>query len=541
VDLNQVKRFYHTLKNLKITQVYHQSKYRLLKPKRKTIRCNSNFSLVHLSFYFIKPNSLIVNDDKWTFDFLNLKKTFNSNKIEWSFEEYGMLWTYNLNYFDWLNQADMNKELGLESLGLFYDISTANNPIILHPYPTSLRIINTAKFISKWEIKDNWLYNNLLSDLHFLNGRLEFHLLGNHLLENAFGLYIGGLIAGQKKFTERGKNLINKELDEQIFQDGMHYERSPMYHLIIFERLLDALNFASAANDDLLPFLKYYAIKMTGLALNWEELDRIPMMQDSAYGIAMPLPHLLDYSKRLLLDHYPTTPRPFKESNYRRLVSGNFLLIANIGSIGPDYQPGHAHADELNFELFFNGKPLIVDVGVSTYEKNTRRQLERSTSSHNCVNLVGNSSDVWSGFRVGKRARVSLIADDPLVVIASHDGYNKAVITREFNAEQKGEITITDTLTIKSEPNKTLGEGRLHFEPNVRVKQLDEYTFLLNEQIELLFQTNISNGLSLKIEEFDYAQGYNNLVRSKVIVYSVREQITVLIREIIKENSFSNG
>ena len=55
-----------------------------------------------------------------------------------------------------------------------------------------------------------------------------------------------------------------------------------------------------------------------------------------------------------------------------------------MGSIGPSYQPGHAHADELNFELFYKGSPIIVDTGVSTYEKNERR-LREDLNSHNVL------------------------------------------------------------------------------------------------------------------------------------------------------------
>ena len=61
----------------------------------------------------------------------------------------------------------MSKEQGLETLSQFYATPAEKNPIILHPYPTSLRIINTAKFISKWDIKEDWLYMNLVSDLKF--------------------------------------------------------------------------------------------------------------------------------------------------------------------------------------------------------------------------------------------------------------------------------------------------------------------------------------------------------------------------------------
>ena len=68
----------------------------------------------------------------------------------------------------------------------------------------------------------------------------------------------------------------------------------------------------------------------------------------------------------------------------------SYELFLDVGNIGPDYQPGHAHSDTFNFELIFKNKPIIVDTGISTYEKNNTRQLQRSTFSHNTV-MIGNS------------------------------------------------------------------------------------------------------------------------------------------------------
>ncbi|MDA8687056.1 heparinase II/III family protein [Schleiferiaceae bacterium] len=459
-----------------------------------------------------------------------MKHTFCQSSLDWSFADYGMLWTYNLNYFDWLHQQGMSKEQGLKTLRQFYATPAENNPIIQHPYPTSLRIFNTAKFISKWGIKEDWLYSELLSDLKFLSSRLEYHLLANHLLENAFALYIGGLITDQKKITQQGKKLLIRELKEQILNDGMHYERSPMYHLIILERLLDAHNFAKAVGDDLEPILKSYAVNMTGLTLNWKDLDRIPMMQDSAYDIALSVSDILEYSKRLLEQDYPSESNDLMDSGYRRLDSGNFTLIANVGSISPSYQPGHAHADELNFELFYKGAPLIVDTGISTYEKNDRRLLERSTSCHNCVVSGSNSSDVWSGFRVGKRANVKIASDDHQKLKAEHDGFG-TITARTFDCSVTGQMIITDELIYQSNLKGYYGKGYLHFHPDVHLEQIDEATFLINNQINLAFNNDKYNPSIIELETYSYAKGYNKLLDARLISYSVFEQIKIQIRE----------
>ena len=530
MDLHQIKRLYHTLKHLKFTQVYHQIKYRLVKPKRVATPWDGAFAQVDLADFPKKQKSLSIGEDMWSFSFLNLEQSFSQDSIDWSFPDYGMLWTYNLNYFDWLHQPDISKEDGLETLSQFYSNPAEKNPIILHPYPTSLRIINTAKFISKCSITEEWLYNELVSDLKFLGGRLEYHLLANHLLENAFALYIGGLITNQGEFIQKGKKLLVRELKEQVLNDGMHYERSPMYHLIILERLLDALNFAKASIDDLEFTLESYAVRMTGLAMNWEDLDRIPMMQDSAYDVALTIPGVLKYSKSLLGDDYPSRPNELKGSGYCKFKSGSFSLFANVGSIGPSYQPGHAHADELNFELFYKGSPIIVDTGVSTYEKNDRRQLERSIDSHNCVVLGGNSSDVWSGFRVGKRATVNISLYDSQKLIATHDGFG-TLVSRTFNSSEAGQITLTDSLVYQSSSKGFYGKGYLHLHPDVGIKQVNEATFLLNDRIELTFRSDKYNSSIIELENYSYAKGYNKLVDATVISYSVFEQTIIQIRE----------
>jgi len=530
MDLHQIKRLYQTLKHLRFTQVYNQVKYRLVKPKRVTKPWAGSFAQLDLVVYPEKQTSLLIANDLWSFNFLNLEQSFSQNSLDWSFGDYGMLWTYNLNYFDWLHQSGMSKEQGLKTLNHFYAAPAEKNRIILHPYPTSLRIINTAKFVSKWGIKEDWLYQELVSDLYFLSGRLEYHLLANHLLENAFALYIGGLITDQKEITQKGKKLLLRELKEQILNDGMHYERSPMYHLIILERLLDAFNFAKTAKDDLEIILRSYAIEMTGLAKNWKDLDRMPMMQDSAYGIALSVLVILDYSKSLLGDDYPVKSNDFNDSGYRMMNSGHFTYFANVGSISPTYQPGHAHADELNFELFYNGAPLIVDTGVSTYEKNDRRLLERSTSSHNCVVSGTNSSDVWSGFRVGRRANVKIGADDDQKLAAEHNGFG-TITSRTFDSTVTGQITLTDELIYQSTSKGYYGKGYLHFHPDVHLEQIDKTSFLINNQIELSFKGDKYNPLIIELEDYHYAKGYNRLLNAPVVSYSVFEQTIIQIRE----------
>jgi hypothetical protein len=534
-------RLIHTIKYLKFIQVYYQIKYRLIPSKREVFKSDGTFAEINGIHFPSKENRMLKRNDMWEFNFLNRKHMFSVESFDWSYANLGMLWTFNLNYFDWLHQENIRTEDGLETIRLFYSTEHEENLVTSHPFPTSIRIVNVAKFIGRWELKHTDLYEGLLADMIVLNNRLEYNLLANHLLENAFALYIGGLITGEKAYHNKGMELLEKQLALQILADGMHYERSPMYHLIIFERLLDSLNFAIALNDDFKTVLKSFAVKMTGLTMNWRDLIRFPMMQDSAYGVALPISVLLDYSRRLLKNEYPRMANDLKDSGYRIIKLDDFYLFANVGKISPSYQPGHAHADELNFELYYRGFPIIVDTGVSTYEKSSYRLIERGTISHNCLTINGaNSSEIWSGFRVGKRANLVILNDHIDELKAQHTGYDPVEVTRTWGINTVG-ITITDEVSLnnKVKVDNIKAEGRIHIHPDVDLIKLDKNSFKLGHFILITFQKHSSKD-NIWLEEFDYALGYNCTVKSQVLVYNIQEKIKIQISDASKKNFISN-
>ncbi len=88
-----------------------------------------------------------------------------------------------------------------------------------------------------------------------------------------------------------------------------------------------------------------------------------------------------------------------KEVGYRKVRWGKFELFIDGGS-WTGLSTRHAHADTFSFELYINGRPVIVDTGNFTYEVNNSRFYERSTAAHNTVVISGqNSSQVWAGHR----------------------------------------------------------------------------------------------------------------------------------------------
>ena len=418
---------FRTVKHLRPTQIYYQVKNRLVKARYVPLPAPAVKGRGFKTDPIPRYKSLEGNK----FTFLNLEHEYAG----WTFTDNGMLWAYNQNYFDWLNQEGMTAEEGCKWIDKFIE-EIPSNRIGLDPYPIALRSINWIKFFCRYPecATKEWL-DSLYSQVRLLEKKLEYHLLANHLLEDSFALYIAGAYFDDERLLKKAKKLLLSQLKEQVLPDGAHYEQSPMYHCILLDRLLDCINIGErmAVNG---AELRRYAERMLGHleSIVWSD-ESIPLLNDAAYGIAPRPEEIFDYAYSLGLKWQEI---PMKECGYRKLTSDRMEAIVDVGNITATYQPGHTHADCLNYELRVDGKPFVVDTGISTYNKNERRQLERSTIAHNCVSPYGrNSSEVWGGFRVGRRANVFLEHESPqidhkypLMISAEHDGYNKPVKRR---------------------------------------------------------------------------------------------------------------
>jgi uncharacterized heparinase superfamily protein len=82
----------------------------------------------------------------------------------------------------------------------------------------------------------------------------------------------------------------------------------------------------------------------------------------------------------------------------------------------------------LSLEASIDGHRFLTNSGTSSYDVGAARVEERSTAAHATLEIDGqNSSEVWSSFRVGRRAHPfdAAVAEEGGVVSASagHDGY----------------------------------------------------------------------------------------------------------------------
>ncbi len=499
----------NTIKFLKARQINYRLYYLLRAKFRKAVgfkpmlekKSKTNLLELQKSIHII--NSYLGDN---SFNFLNLSKEFK-DKIDWNYSGYGKLWTYNLTYFDFLSQDNSREFLFL--IEDFIDhIDSIDDG--LEPFPISLRGINWIKYLSYYSIRNQKIDDSLYAQYYILMDNLEYHLLGNHLLENGFSVLFGAYYFQDEEFYSKAKEILEEELNEQILDDGGHFELSPMYHQIMLFRVLDLINLVKNSlwkNRELLEFLTQKAEVMLGWIeqISYQNGD-IPLLNDSANGIAPTTNQLLDYAKRL---NIKSKKLKLSNSGYRKVIKDRYEVIVDIGEVGAKYIAGHAHADTFNFELRIDGKPFIVDTGLSTYEVGTRRDIERSTASHNTVEIDSkNSSEVWGGFRVANRAEVIDTKESQNSIKATHNGYKPILHTREWIFEDK-RVIIKDTL------NQNInGVARLHFHPDISKEYILEHIKLDNNfEFENYYY---SSNFNIKRESLAIIIYFNNFLEIKI-------------------------
>ncbi len=377
------------------------------------------------------------------FRFLNQERDVRT----WNDPGIPKLWLYNLHYFDhpkpelmerWVRENPVGAGPGWE------------------PYPIALRAVNWMKWALAGGCFNNLLRESLATQVAYLSGSLESHLSANHLFADLVALTMAGLFfegSVADLWLETGTTLLRREISEQILPDGGHYERSPMYHALALEGLLDLINvsrgYCVASGLDRVRWLETASHMLAWLQKMTHPDGGLAFFNDAVFGIAPATNELTHYAHRLGVLASPSFD--LNDSGYIRLANTETTVFFDAAPIGPDHQPGHAHADTLSFELSHRGARVLVNSGSSTYERGAERHRQRGTAAHNTVRIDGeDQSEVWSSFRVARRARpFDVRTDGATFAEAAHDGYrrlSRPVIHRRRLELKQHELLICDRI-----------------------------------------------------------------------------------------------
>lgn len=412
------------------------------------------------------------------------------------------------------------------------------------PYVVSLRLVNWMKsWISGVPLADPELKSRLEASAavqtRWLEKRIEHHLLGNHLWTNAKALVFAGTVFHgdeASSWLDRGLHLLQRELQEQILKDGGHFELSPMYQAILTEDVIDLLQlngcYPGVLPQGLVAELSTTATRM----LHWLRVmthpdGKVAQFNDAALNGCVATEHLIEYARRHSIATQPPSSESLKASGYVRLQTDSAVVLADVAKVGPDYIPGHAHADTLSFEMSVGGERLFVNGGTSTYDRGDLREWERSTAAHNTVVVDdSDSSEVWASFRVGRRARpldISYPEEGELVLSARHDGYRylpgSPTHRRRWHLAQDN-LTLTDTV----EGQYRNAHANLRVHPSWSVSQTAEEISITNERHLVTLKWTVPGSPPVVADDF-WAPGFGSRIRCTLLRFSVARERTITV------------
>ncbi len=414
-----------TLRHLRPTQALAQLQHMLfgLPAPRHGTGANPSPAIERSYCPFLPPPAH-VKGDPVRIELLATSFVFE-DRADWETQTQGPLFAYHLHQQEYLRLPSFDP--AARSQRLLDWIDSHPKGIGWDPHPISLRLLCWGRLLltpgalgAAPELRAVML-QSMVGQAETLVRGLEVRLQANHLLSNLIAIVWSGLLLeteGASAWRAHSDRLI-AELERQVHPDGGHEERSPMYHSLLLENLLDLLNLCLAAPDrapvGLADALASTALRMlTALEVLTHPDGRIALFADSGFEVAAEPRELSRYAERLGIP--PTEPRGrggvlLPESGYLRLSAGPFHLIASIAGPAPAHQPGHAHCDALSFELSVAGKRLVTDTGLYEYRPGPRRDCARATASHATFEIEGREqAEIWAAHRIGGRPEVELSA-----------------------------------------------------------------------------------------------------------------------------------
>ena len=395
-----------------------------------------------------------------------------------------------------------------------------------------------------WADLEQKFTRSLWRQAAYLEKHIEWDLRANHVLRDIVGLaWAGRFFDGPaaKRWLDVAERLAPKQAEEQVLADGGHFERSPMYHIHAMEDFLSlAVLLESPAAKAV---MRETWRKMAEFLIWMRHPDgQVPLFNDGGFNGAGRPGDMISAGCRALGLQIDENPRRggklFSDFGLAVWHDDTWSVFFDVGRVGVDYQPGHAHADTLCVEASFEGDRVFVDPGTFGYDNNESRRYDRSTLAHNTVSVDGaDSSEVWHIFRVGRRARpadVRFEAGDAFFLASgSHDGYARLsgspVHKRELELSESRGLIITDHISGKG--CHTV-EGGLLLAPEWTAKESGDGWGMCSQskQLRARIEFESAGDFQKEIKQRFYSPEYGRRFEVQRLSYRGRVNLPCVIR-----------
>lgn len=301
----------------------------------------------------------------------------------------------------------------------------------------------------------------------------------NHYLSDVAGLIVvAALFSRGEEGAAWGRWAVDEliaEMEHQVREDGCGHEASIPYHRLVSE----LFTCGTQAGESLYPgaFPAWYEERlgrMLDFVAAYTRPDGLaPQIGDNDDGRFLPLDGYGHGEYRSHLHLFEQAQRPYEPASrsvdfpaggYYTMRHGNLYVLVRCGDTGVYGVGGHAHNDQLSFELSCGETPLIEDPGVGTYYEDEDERLRfRSTGFHATLRIDGaeqNELPPYPRFPLGNRSRAEAVewAAEPgrTAFSGRHHGFEAlpAPALHERRLELDGscrELTIVDTVSSDAE------------------------------------------------------------------------------------------
>lgn len=384
-------------------------------------------------------------------------------------------------------------------------------------------------------------------------------LRNNHYLSNLMGLLISSKFlenkdsAKYKKYQSFSRIELQKEMDKQIYDDGVTYEISTSYQKLVYEILLFSMVLGQSENNK---FQTKYINKLHDMFVFIKSISNldgtIPLFGDNDSGNILVfndyfnekrtnLSSLINLSEYFFntsgeikddltlylgckseIQHSNTELKEcYQSSGYYILRKKLFKLVLLCGPLSMKGQGGHSHNDQLSFILNVNNIPVFIDPGTITYTGNSElRNHSRKTSSHNTVQIDDEEQNIIGSdlFALKERTYSQCISHSGDSFSGVHHGFKN-----RYNCSHKravnldhDKITIVDSLISNEQVCHIVAKVNLVLSREVSIVESNGFVCFEFEGYKLM--TNLKY-ISCSVEDVLVSERYGHFYKSKKITF----------------------
>lgn len=222
----------------------------------------------------------------------------------------------------------------------------------------------------------------------------------NHIIQNARALIFSGVILENPSLSKVGEEILYKTLGTMITGDGFLREGSTHYHFLFTRWLSEIVEILGrTGNSSLQLFIEYYLHSLVARCdffLIFERRSKIvsfplfgDVSPDCSPSFLLSLPYFASTQSNASAQSLSKREfQSFPNSGWYRLDLGAVTVFWHVQTSRDVQFPDHSHNDTGGFIVYRDGRPVLIDPGRPSYEKQSLfYEYSSSPRAHNTVTL----------------------------------------------------------------------------------------------------------------------------------------------------------